>query len=193
MSKRVSINLILKSVIGVLGVALIATLAAGAWTSWTRWQASDRIVAVVDASSQIFTALHNLRIDRAETQAFLLSPSAALGVSPVVQKARDAEMSALRQSVATLKQIDYSGRNAAVAALNEKIERLTTLHKQTAAALGQPHASRSPALPQEFFKEATSILEMLDSLSMEFDASDQARRPADRPVDESEATGVDGA
>jgi methyl-accepting chemotaxis protein len=166
MSKRVSINLILKSVIGVLGAALIAMLAAGAWTSWTRWQASDRIVAVVDASSQIFTALHNLRVDRAETQAFLLSPSAALGVSPVVQKARDAEMSALRESVVTLKQIDFPGHAAAIAALNEKIERLTTLHKQTAAALGQPHASRSPALPQEFFKEATSILEMLDSLSM---------------------------
>lgn len=165
MFTRASINLILKSVIGVMGVALVVMLAAGAWSSWTRWQTTGRIVDVVDASSHMFTALHNLRVDRGETQAALVADKTGQGIPPVVAKVRAAEMSALRAAVKVLREIDYPGQAEAIASMNEKIEKLEGLHKQSTAALGQPITSRPPALAPEYFKETTSLLELLDTLS----------------------------
>jgi methyl-accepting chemotaxis protein len=165
MFTRASINLILKTIIGGLGIALIVMLAAGAWSSWARLQAAERIVAVVDASSQMFTALHNLRVDRGETQASLVSEKPAQKFPPVVERVRDAEMKALPAAVEAIRRISFAGQGAAVAGLNEKIEKLAALHKQSIAALAQPLASRPPALLQDFVKETTSLLELLDTLS----------------------------
>jgi methyl-accepting chemotaxis protein len=163
MVNRASINLVLKSVIGLLGLALIGMLAGGAWTSWTQLQASSRIVAVVDASSQLFTALHNLRVDRAETQASLVS--GANGLVPVVPKVREAETAALRAAAQTLDGIAFPGKAEAMASLKDKIQRLAALHQQTADAALRPQAQRPAALPQDFFRETSAFLEMLDVLS----------------------------
>jgi methyl-accepting chemotaxis protein len=163
MVNRASINLVLKSVIGLLGLALIGMLAGGAWTSWTQLQASSRIVAVVDASSQLFTALHNLRVDRAETQASLVS--GANGLVPVVPKVREAETAALRAAAQTLDRIAFPGKAEAMASLKDKIQRLAALHQQTADAALRPQAQRPAALPQDFFRETSAFLEMLDVLS----------------------------
>jgi len=165
MFTRASINLILKTIIGALGVALIVMLAAGAWSSWTRLQAAERIVAVIEASNQMFTALHNLRVDRGETPASLVSDKPAQGFPPVVERVRDAEMKALPAAVAALRGIDFAGQGAAAASLNEKIEKLAALHKQSIAALAQPLASRPPSLVQDFVQETTSLLGLLDTLS----------------------------
>src|SRR5690606_20100199 len=165
MLTRVSINLILKTIIGALGVALIVMLAAGAWSSWARLRTTERIVAVVDASNQMFTALHNLRVDRGETQAALVSDKTGQGVPPVVAKVRAAEMTALRAALKVLHGLDFPGQAEAIASMIEKIEKLENLHKQSTAALGQPLASRPPALAPEYFKETTSLLELLDTLS----------------------------
>ena len=54
---RLSVNVLLKSVIGVLAGALVVALAAGAWQSWTRLNAVDRIAAAANASADMFTAL----------------------------------------------------------------------------------------------------------------------------------------
>jgi methyl-accepting chemotaxis protein len=67
MLNRLSVNFILKSVIASLMTIIIVALAAGAWTSWQRLGAVSRIGAVAEATSYMFTALHNLRVDRAST------------------------------------------------------------------------------------------------------------------------------
>src|SRR5260370_3577156 len=65
MLNRVSVNAILKSVIATLAAAVVVMLALGAWSSWDRLAAVKRIAAVADASGSMFTAVHNLRVDRA--------------------------------------------------------------------------------------------------------------------------------
>jgi methyl-accepting chemotaxis protein len=82
----------------------------------------------------------------------------------MVQKARAADMAALRASVPALEEIEFPGKAEAISALKDKIERLATLQRQTADAMLQPHASRPATLAQDYFKEATSMLEMLDAL-----------------------------
>jgi hypothetical protein len=43
MLNRLSVNLILKAVIGTLGTIVVVVLALGAWNSWTRLRTADRI------------------------------------------------------------------------------------------------------------------------------------------------------
>ena len=67
MLNRITVNLLLKSVIATLALAVVIVLSIAAWNSWSRVAAVSRIAVVADASSDLFKALHNLRIDRATT------------------------------------------------------------------------------------------------------------------------------
>jgi prepilin signal peptidase PulO-like enzyme (type II secretory pathway) len=67
MGSRVSVNVLLKSVIAMMGSAVITALMVSAWTSWNRLQLTNQIAIAAEASKYIFTALHNLRIDRNST------------------------------------------------------------------------------------------------------------------------------
>src|SRR6266511_2009767 len=67
MLDRLSVNGLLKSVIAVMAAAVVTVLSLSAWESWTRLKTADQIAAIVDASGHIFTALHNLRVDRSAT------------------------------------------------------------------------------------------------------------------------------
>jgi hypothetical protein len=51
MFNRLSVNGLLKLVIGLLASAVIAVLGLGAWNSWDRLQTVNRISAVTDASA----------------------------------------------------------------------------------------------------------------------------------------------
>src|SRR5215216_1436449 len=67
MLNRLSINTLLKCVISVMAIVVVVLLAAGAWESWGRLRAISRIATITEASGHMFTALHNLRIDRTST------------------------------------------------------------------------------------------------------------------------------
>ena len=67
MLNRLSANTLLKSVVAVLAAIVVTMLAFGAWQSWVKLQSAGRIVAVADAASSAFRAMHNLRTDRSTT------------------------------------------------------------------------------------------------------------------------------
>src|SRR5262245_3409332 len=75
---------------------------ARTWSSWVRLQAVDRIAAVADASAYMFTALHNLRIDRATGTRELNAEKPAKEINPLFVEARAAEMPALKSALSTL-------------------------------------------------------------------------------------------
>ena len=64
---RITVNALLKSVIAMLAMAVVVVLSLGAWNSWSRFAVINRITAVAETSGYLFTALHNLRVDRAST------------------------------------------------------------------------------------------------------------------------------
>jgi hypothetical protein len=61
MLNRLTINTLLKAVIATLGAAVVIMLSLSAWNSWERLGSASRALAVADASSYLFTALHHLR------------------------------------------------------------------------------------------------------------------------------------
>jgi methyl-accepting chemotaxis protein len=165
MLSRMSVNAILKSVIATLAAAVVIILALDAWNSWTRLTAVNRIAAVADVSAYMFTAMHNLRVDRASGFRDLNADKQLTSMSPLLREARDAEMPALKSALFALDTIDFPERQAAVNSLAQAIKKQTALHEESAAAFLRPKSERRQGLAQEYFNETNSLLEMLDKLS----------------------------
>src|SRR2546427_728372 len=121
MLNRVSINTILNSVIATLAAAVVIVLALGAWSSWTRLNAVNRIAAAADASTYMFTALHNLRVDRASGYRDLIADRQLTTMSPLLREAREGDMPALKSALIALESVDMPDRPAAIAALAQAI------------------------------------------------------------------------
>lgn len=168
MFNRVSVNALLKSVIGLFALGIIVLSGLGAWDSWTKFKIQDRIAHVVDASSPLFTALYNLRADRVFTVGDLQSEKQA-GVTPPMRSAREAEMAALKTALAELGNTDAAQND--VDALRRATDKLAALHQESAVALTQPKASRRAGLAKEMQDESTALLELITKLSSYLDNS----------------------
>ena len=175
MLNRVSVNVILKSVIAALSAAVVLALALGAWNSWKRLNTVNRIAAVADVSGYMFTALHNLRIDRASGFRDLNADRVFTTMSPLLREAREAEMPALKSALAGLEGVDFPERQAAVAALGQAIKKLTALHQESAAALMRPKAERRAGLAQEHFNETNALTRAARQAVFAADQIGQAR------------------
>jgi len=170
MLDKVSVNVILKSVIAVLAAVVVVVLAQGAWNSWARLKTIDRIETVADASAHMFTALHSLRSDRARSYLMLTDDQQSSANEPKLSVPRATEMSALKSALLALESADFPGHQAMASDLNQRIKKLTTLHEESAAAMAQPKAARRPGLATEIRSEITSFIEMLDKLSLQLAA-----------------------
>ena len=165
MLNRISVNALLKSVIAILAVTVVIMLALGAWESSSRLAGVKRIAAVAEASSHLFTALHNLRVDRATSFRDLSADKQLAAPSPLLLQVRAAEMPALKSALISLETMDFPERQAAVARLGRAVTKLAALQDESAAALVKPKASRRQGLAQDYFNESTVLLDALDDLS----------------------------
>ena len=143
MLNRVSINALLKSVILVLCTSLVIILAFGAWDSWQRVNTATRIASVAEASTHLFTALHNLRSDRSRTVRTVLAERVNTADTAQLREARDAEMPALKAGLATLQGMSFPGQQAMVAELDQRINTLTRIHAESLAAAAAPEERAS--------------------------------------------------
>ncbi|HMK79523.1 MAG TPA: methyl-accepting chemotaxis protein [Xanthobacteraceae bacterium] len=163
---RLSVNVLLKSVIGVLAGALVIALAFGALDSWTRVKSVDRIAAAANASAQMFTALHNLRLDRSLTARALRAEAVMSALPADIQGPRGAEMSALKVALDVLKTMDFSERATLLAAFEAQTAKLAAMQQETEAALRQPKSARRAPLEKEYIDVASAMIEQLEQLSM---------------------------
>ena len=171
MINRLSVNVILKSVIGMLAVSVMFLLAFGAWDSSNRLAATNRIAHVADASAFLFKALHNLRVDRASTLRELFYDGQRTAMLPQLKQVREAEIPALKSGLAALESTEFAGRQEAIAGLGQAITKLTALHQETASAFMQPKAARRPALGQEYGAEVSNLMALLDKTSSQMTRS----------------------
>jgi len=165
MLNRISVNLILKAVIGTLGAAVVAMLSLNAWDSWNNFKAAERMAAVVDISRHVFTAQHNLRVDRSTTLRDMNGDRQLQSLTKQTQDVRNAEMAALKPALAGLEKLDWPEKQAILPGIVETVKKLAALHAETATAVTQPKASRRAGLAQEHFKAADDLLKSLDTLS----------------------------
>jgi methyl-accepting chemotaxis protein len=171
MVKRITVNVFLKSVIALLAASVVTMLSFGAWNSWSRLDSINRIATVAQASGYLFTTLHNLRVDRSSTVRDLLSDQQLTAMQPLLKETRDVEMPALAAGLAAVEATDFPERQEAVSNLSQAIKRLTALQQESSAAFLQPKAARRQDLAQEYFKDTTALMEMLDKISSQMTRS----------------------
>jgi methyl-accepting chemotaxis protein len=165
MFNRLSVNLILKAVIGTLGAIVVVVLALDAWNSLAKLRTADRIAAVVDISSALFVVQHNLRVDRSTTLRDMNADKPLQSLSKQGQDVRAAEMAALKPALEGLAHLDWPERQSVYPNLVHAARRLAELHGETAKAVTQPKASRPAGLAEDHFKVTGEMAQMLDALS----------------------------
>jgi methyl-accepting chemotaxis protein len=171
MLSRLSVNVLLKSVIATLATAVVIMLSLGAWQSWTRLATLNRISAVAETSAYLFTSLHNLRVDRSTTFRTLSGEETFMSPPPQLKEIREAELPALKSGLTALGNTDFAGRQDAINALGPLLNRLVALHQETVAAFQQPKAARRQNLWQEFDRDTTALMTLLDNTSSQMTRS----------------------
>jgi methyl-accepting chemotaxis protein len=165
MLNRATISTLLKATIALCGAAVIVMLALNVWDSWNRLSSANRAAAATEASSYLFTALHNLRVDSASTYRDLIADKQQPAMEPLIRDARAGDMPALKSALAALQDVDFPDHQALMGQLADGITRLAALHAASAAAFQQPKADRPPDMADNGLKQTNELLALLDKLS----------------------------
>jgi len=172
MLNRVTISALLKTGIALCGAAVVIMLSLNVWDSWNRLNSASRAAAATEASSYLFTALHNLRVDSASTYRDLLSDKQQTAeLEPLLRNARAGDMPALNSALVALQDTDFPDRQAQVAALADGIKNLIALHAASAAALQQPKDQRPADMAENGLKLTNGLLALLDKISTQVTTS----------------------
>ena len=164
MLNRLSVNTILKSVFALLLAIIVVGLATSAWDTWRRVTTVTRIAAVADVTTHMFTALHNLRVDRATT-ARDLNAEQPIPMKDQLKEVRAVELPALKSAVTALERVDFAEQRAAITDLTQRVSKLEAMHAESVTAFGQPKAARRAGFAKEYFDETTALIEALDKIS----------------------------
>jgi hypothetical protein len=180
MLNRLSVNVLLNSVVAVLAAAVVVMLSIGAWDSVKRLGTVSRIAGVTEASGYLFTALHNMRFDRSSTTRDMNAEQPSASLVPAHQKGREIEVAALKAGLAVIQATDFPGQKEAAEKLDQGIKKLMALHRETGAVAGI-----------QYVRDQSNR-----SARQHFVADDEvggAGRLLYRPIIGIEATGMDGA
>jgi methyl-accepting chemotaxis protein len=166
MLNRVSANVLLKSVIAAMAAAVILLLGVSAFDSWQRLGRVNRVLDVADASAYAFTAMHNMRTDRATTVRSLNDPKPMDSeIEQRLKSHRAAEMPALEAAVPLLERIEFADKATLLPELKRLVKSITALQAESWAALKKSKEERREQLGKEYMSDATALLETLDKLS----------------------------
>jgi methyl-accepting chemotaxis protein len=165
MLKKISVNALLKSVIAIMAFALTVTFAISAWNTWSRLATTKQIMVAADITGDIFTALHNLRVDRSYSVRDLNSDQPFKEISPALKEMRAADLPAMKSALAKLQSAVFPGQAASYASLRDAVTKLESLHQASAAALLRPKAERPPGLANEYATQTMNLLQLLEKIS----------------------------
>jgi len=166
MINRLSVSVLLKSTFGLAAAIIAVMLATGAWSSWDRLKITSKIVDNAEASTHLFAALHNLRVDRSSSFRDLNNEK-PIGLSPLLRTTRAAEVAAYDASLKALKAVEFPAGSTAVADLERSIRKMIELQKESEQALSVPKAQRRAGIADEYFQVANTTVDQLDRLSTE--------------------------
>src|SRR5271156_6603335 len=155
-----------------MAAVVLVVLGLQAWASWQRLLVADRILAVTAASRTAFTAMHNLRVDRASTvRALNGAEPLAVDERKYLQDIRAAEMPALHATVEQVQHIDLGDNQALFADLQRITKSWDALQTESWEASGKPKAARREDLTKQYSAEGVTLIDTLDKLSARMFAS----------------------
>ncbi len=171
MFNKITVSVLLKSVIVTLALVVVAVSAWSAWSSWTRLASAKRIATVIEASADMFAALPGLRNDRSMTAQHLAADQPASELSPALTKARTLDLPNLKSALAVLETAEFPEQQSTVTSLRGEVEKLAALQRDTAAAIKLPKSERPGELSDAFGKTAVGLIALLDTTSAQLNRS----------------------
>jgi methyl-accepting chemotaxis protein len=182
MLDRLTVSILLKSVISVMAACVVVVLAAGAWRSWDELRTAGRLSVIAEASSHAFKAMANLRADKVAT---VRSLNAEGTMPPDYERyargLRDAEMPALQAALGLVDTIDFDGKATLYPEFRKLTDELATLQTESWTAMAKPKAERRPALAKEYGANNDAMLPLLEKISATLSA---AAKHSDPVVDQ---------
>jgi methyl-accepting chemotaxis protein len=166
MLNRLSVAALLTWVVGIMVVSVMIMLSLSAWTSLQQLQTVNRIRIIADASAHAFTAMHNLRVDRATINR-TLNGEAVIQPDAIkyLQGVQGDELPAMQSAIEVLSPIEFADSNVLLPKLSELFQRLKALDVEAWDAMAKPKASRRAGLSKEFMDTTASLLDVLETLA----------------------------
>ena len=171
MLNKITVSVLLKSVIVTLALVVVAVSCWSAWSSWKRLVSARRIATVIEASADMFAALPGLRNDRSMTAQHLAADQPANELSPALTKARELDLPNLKSALAVLETADFPEQASAVASLRSAVDTLAAQHQETAATIKLPKSERPAGLSDAFAKTTVGLIALLDTTSAQLNRS----------------------
>lgn len=161
-----SVRTILKAVILMFAAVIVVLLGLGAWESWQRLVLANRISTVAEASSFAFTAMHNLRTDRSTTTQALNAPGPmADDTKKRLEGIRNSELPALKSALDLLPGIDFPEKATLLPDLQQTAATVISLQGSAWDEVQKPKESRKAGLADDYMKQATALLSLLNKVS----------------------------
>jgi methyl-accepting chemotaxis protein len=166
MLNRLTVSVLLKVVLLATSLWMVAGISLNAWDSWERLQTANRISVVADISADLFKAMNNIRGDRTSSTRVLNSDKPmSSDIEKYLRGLRDAEMSAMTRTLATLPAVEFREAQPLMAEFDRLFKLLTAEQTEFWEDLAKPLASRRPALAKEYMATTRALLDHLDKLS----------------------------
>jgi methyl-accepting chemotaxis protein len=159
---NVTIATTLKAVIGLVALALLGMLAIEAWTAQERLTAASRIERVASASRDLFSILPLVRVDRVNTQRDLSTATVTPAAMEQATKTRAAIVPTILKAAEALDGQPFPKADALLPALAGQAKRVQALMDETAAAYRLPKDSRRAGLSDEYQRESSRLLDLLN-------------------------------
>ena len=173
---RLSVNALLKSVIGLMAGTIIVIVAVGAWQSWREYQSANLLSNVAVVSSHLFKALPAIRVERAQTVRDLAANKSPTDKS-MLNEARSVEISALKAGVVALQNVEAPDSHEQAASLSALIQTWEALQAETSAAFDKPKAERPAGLADSYYKTGGELIGLLDRISQSLTVLIKLRDP----------------
>jgi methyl-accepting chemotaxis protein len=166
MAQTISINVLLKSLIGLLAAGLIATFSLSAYDAWQAQRTADRVHAIVGAINPLFLALQNLRVERGTV-------NTALATNAVVDAGTQADIAALRKiagpamqtAIARMATIELPNKERLVADVTQADQAVIERRKAADAALHAAKSERDATLSRQWVADVGKLVTAIDKLS----------------------------
>jgi methyl-accepting chemotaxis protein len=166
MFRTISINTLLKSLIGVIALGLVAVFATSAYEAWRDQRTADRVSAIAGVINPLFIALQNLRVERGTVNTALATNEPAdPDTRGDIAALRAASGPALERAIARVASIEVADKARLVGDLVATETAVAERRRAADAALLKPKAERDAALSRAWIADVGNLVTAIDKLS----------------------------
>ncbi len=166
MTRTMSINLVLKSLIGVIAAGLVVVFALSAYEAWQEQRTADRVQAIAEAINPLFIALQNLRVERGTVNTALATPALVdAGTQADIAALRKASGPAVERALKQVETIALHDKAQLTGALADAARAVDERRRAADAALQQSKDQRPATLSRDWVADVGKLVDAIDKLS----------------------------